>query len=346
MLYTADIFLTPKQNVGKQAKDTRNNRAAINKLASIQRKAAIMITGAMKTTATDIVETMANLIPFHLLVEKHRHQVAICLATLPETHPLHKLVINAAKRLVKRHLMPLHDLMHRYGIQPQNVETIKAIRQDTKWKPKITASIANSADEALEDLGNDESDVKVFTDGSGMEGKIGAAAVLYRNGRMKTKLRYQLGSQQQHTVYEGEGVGAVLGTKLVSNEWGVWSAIFYIDNQASITAMQLINPTSGHHIFDIFNEYIVVLKKKHSGIWLKIKWVPGHQGVDGNEQADEQAKKAITEGSSKQRELPRYLKKLLPHSKSAMKAAYNEKLKCRAQKIWQKITAVHKNEKD
>jgi Reverse transcriptase (RNA-dependent DNA polymerase) len=71
MLYAADIFLTPQQNVGKQAKDTRNNRAAINKLASIQRKAAIMITGAMKTTATDVVETMANLIPFHLLVEKH-----------------------------------------------------------------------------------------------------------------------------------------------------------------------------------------------------------------------------------------------------------------------------------
>jgi len=40
-------------------------------------------------------------------------------------------------------------------------------------------------------------------------------------------------------VYEGEGVGAVLGTKLVSNEWSIWLAIFYIDNQASITATQL-----------------------------------------------------------------------------------------------------------
>jgi len=195
MLYAADIFLTPQQNVGKQAKDTRNNHAAINKLASIQRKAAIMITGAMKTTATDIIETMANLIPFHLLVEKHRHRAVIRLATLLEMHPLHKPVINTAKRLVKHHLTPLHDLMHRYGIQPQNVETIKAVRQDTKWKPKITASITNSTDKALEDLENNESDVKVFTDGSGMEGKIGAAAVLYRNGRMKTKLCYQLGSQ-------------------------------------------------------------------------------------------------------------------------------------------------------
>jgi hypothetical protein len=29
-----------------------------------------MITGAMKTTATDILDVMANLLPFHLLVDK------------------------------------------------------------------------------------------------------------------------------------------------------------------------------------------------------------------------------------------------------------------------------------
>ena len=154
-----------------------------------------MITGAMKTTATDMIETMANLIPFHLFVKKHRHRAAIQLATLPETHTLHKPAINAAKRLVKRHPTPLHDLMHRYGLQPQSIETIKAVRQGTKWKLKITANIASSADKALENLENDKSDINVFTDGSGMEGKIGTAAILYQNGRMKTKLRYQLGSQ-------------------------------------------------------------------------------------------------------------------------------------------------------
>jgi ribonuclease HI len=295
-----------------------------------------MIMGAMKTTATDTVEVMANLIPFQLLVEKHRHQAAIRLATLPESHPLHKPVINAAKTLVKHHPTPLHDLMHRYSIQPQGIETIKAVRFDTKWKPKISTHIANNVDEALENMQQDRADVKVFTDGSGMEGRIGAAAVLYQNGRMKTRLRYQLGSQHHHTVYEGEGIGAVLGTKLISNEWGVRSAIFYIDNQASITATQLTNPTSGHHIFDAFHDCIEALKKKHSRIHLQIKWVPGHKGVDENEQADKQAKKAITEGSSDRSELPRHLKKTLPYSKSAMKWAYNEKLKRRAQKIWQK----------
>lgn len=196
-------------------------------------------------------------------------------------------------------------------------------------------------DKAIADMENNKPDVKIFTDGSGMEGKIGTAAILYQNGWMKTTLQYQLGSQRHHTVYEGKGIGAVLGTKLVSKEWGVRLAIFYIDNQVSITATQLINPTSGHHIFDTFNKEIEALKKKHSGIQLKIKWVPGHKGVEGNEQADAQAKKVITKGSSEQGKLPSYLKKRLLHNKSAMKAAHNKKLKCRMQKIWQKSLQYH-----
>jgi ribonuclease HI len=345
MLYAADIFLTPQQNIGKRTKDGKANQAIVKKLASIQRRAAIMITGAMKTTATDILEVMANLLPFNLLIDKHRQRAATHLATLPATHPLHKPVANAANKLVKRHPTPLHDLMHRYDIKPQTIETIKAVHFNTRWKPMIKTKVANSIDGAITDAEHDDPDVKVFTDGSGMDGKISAAAILYRNGRMKTKLRYRLGSQRHHTVYEGEGVGAILGTKLISKEWGIRSAIIYIDNQASITATQLTKPSSGHYIFDALHENIETLRKKHPGIQITAQWIPGHKGVEGNERADEQAKKAITEGSSDTRDLPKILKKTLPHSKSAMKWAYGEKLKRNAQKAWQKSPRFMKMKK-
>ena len=334
MLYAADIFLTPQQNVGKRAKYERSSQAAINKLATIQRRAALMITGAMKTTATDVLEVMANLLPFHLLVDKYRHRAAIRLATLPGSHPLHKPVANAASRLVKRHPTPLHDLMHRYGIQPHKVETIEAVRFDTGWKPGLTTKVIMDTDKAIEEIQNDNLDVKVFTDGSGMEGKIGAAAILYRNGNLKTKLRHQLGTQRQHTVYEGEGIGVVLGARLISNEWNIQSANFYIDNRASITATQLTKPNPGHYIFDALHKSIASIRRKHTGIKITVKWVPGHKGVEGNEQADEEAKKAITEGSSDTHDLPKLLRKTLPHSKSAIKWSHNEKLKRHAQKGW------------
>lgn len=101
MLYAADIFLTPQRKMTTKSKDGKSSQGIINKLAMVQRQAAIMITGAMRTTATDILDIMANLLPFHLLVDKLRHHAALRLTTLPSTHPLYKPVANAATRLVK-----------------------------------------------------------------------------------------------------------------------------------------------------------------------------------------------------------------------------------------------------
>jgi hypothetical protein len=129
--------------------------------------------------------------------------------------------------------------MHRFNIQPGNIETINATRYNTNWKPRMATKIISDADDAITDMEQDHPDVKIFTDGSGMEGKIGAAAVLYRNNQLKSTLRYNLGSQKHHTVYEGEGAGILLGAKLLEREWGTHAAIFYTDNRAAILATQL-----------------------------------------------------------------------------------------------------------
>jgi ribonuclease HI len=335
MLYAADIFLTPQKKANRTQKNRTSGQAIINKLATIQRRAAIMITGAMRTTATDTLDVLANLLPIHLLVAKHQQRAALRLATLPPTHPLHKPIANAARRLVKRHPTPLHNLMYEYGIKPEAIETIKAVRQTTKWNANVKTYIPDNTNAAIQALQNDTADIKVYTDGSGMDGKIGAAAVLHRNGRRKAHIRYRLGTQTQHTVYEGEAVGALLGIKLISKEWGVRSATLCIDNQAVIKATQLTKPSAGHYIIDALHEDIDALRKKHLGIHLRITWTLGHEGIVGNKQADEEAKKAITENSSNRTELPRLLKKTLPQSKSAVKWAFGEKLKRWAQKLWQ-----------
>ena len=85
------------------------------------------------------------------------------------------------KRLVKHHLTLLHDLIHRYKIQPQNMEIIKAVCFNTGWPPKVAIKIANNENEVITNVNQDSPDVKVFMDSSGMEGNIGVVAVLYRN---------------------------------------------------------------------------------------------------------------------------------------------------------------------
>jgi len=113
--------------------------------------------------------------------------------------------------------------------------------------------------------------------------------------------------QCQHTVYEGEGVGTLLGTKLISNKWGIQSANIYIDNQAFITATTLIKPSAGYYIFNAFHNSIMALQKKHRHK-NKDQVGSGTQRCRRNEEADEQVKKVIMEGSSITNKLQRTLR--------------------------------------
>jgi ribonuclease HI len=336
MLYGADIFLAPAQhNPGATLK--KDNRAVIAKISSVQRRAAVMITGAMSATPGDMLDVHANLLLVHILVDKLLHQAALRFATLPPTHPLYEAVKNAARRHVKRHLTPLHYLMNNYaGLKPHLVETVTAVRMKPSWTPRLAVRIAGSKEKAVLEDEMERSAVRVYSDGSGIEGMIGAAAVLYRNGQMEKVKRYRLGPARHHTVYEGEGIGMILGLELIREEREELEGMvpLGVDNQAAIVVTGSIKPAPSHYIWDAFHRQLNYMLAEHRDMDLLVRWTPGHADIKGNEQADEEARKAAAEGSS--RRLPRFLKKPLLKSRSAMKQAYAGKLKKQAEKAWQK----------
>jgi hypothetical protein len=77
-----------------------------------------------------------------------------------------------------------------------------------------------------------------------------------------------------------------------------------------------------------------VVSRKHKGMDILVKWTPGHMEIAGNVKADEEAKKAATEGSSLIGKLPVSLRKALPWSRSAVHQEYHSKLKHTANVIW------------
>ena len=89
MLYGADVFLGLALH-SESLKNKKGGCTALNKLAVIQRSAAIMIVGGLRTLPNDSLNMHANLSLFHLLVNKVRFQAALRLAMLPQLHPLHK----------------------------------------------------------------------------------------------------------------------------------------------------------------------------------------------------------------------------------------------------------------
>ena len=72
---------------------------------------------------------------------------------------------------------------------------------------------------------------------------------------------------------------------------------------------------------------------KKQGKKITLVWVPGHEEIEGNEEADEEAAKSITEGN-KNSDHMKYLQKL-PISRSAARQAMEADLKKRAGDKWQ-----------
>ncbi|KAJ3777928.1 hypothetical protein FB446DRAFT_608877, partial [Lentinula raphanica] len=71
ILYAADVTLMPASRKREKTwKQASVKRGITRKLTSIQRQAAIMITGAMTTTATDILDIHAALLPMPLEIER------------------------------------------------------------------------------------------------------------------------------------------------------------------------------------------------------------------------------------------------------------------------------------
>jgi ribonuclease HI len=172
----------------------------------------------------------------------------------------------------------------------------------------------------------------IYTDGSGLQGMIGASAIIYIDGNKKDELWYQLGTEKQHTVFEGELLAILLGPHLAKQHVYAQPAInINIDNQATIIALNNNRPQPVQHILEeiklAVKQICTDAHKKRSQHnhpsanppSITLTWVAGHMGSIVNEAADKLAKAAIEFGSSDRNLLPKFLRNTLPSSISPIK---------------------------
>jgi len=146
VLYAANLFLITEN------RNSKGKKGYINKLGQVQRQAGLHITGAMRSAPTDAVNACADLLLFHLLVEKVIHRASTWLTMLPSSHPLAKHVEKAAGKFIKWHRAPVHEVMHTFDIWPADFEKIKPVRCDLKWEPGLKMCIAGSRGAAVEEV--------------------------------------------------------------------------------------------------------------------------------------------------------------------------------------------------
>ena len=234
--YTTDIWIMPVCRATGDEK-FKGSVGVVCKLTMVQHMASMAITGALRTSASDTMEVHANLLPLELLLNKVCHRATLQLVALPETHPLFKPVQQSAGRLIKRHQSPLHHLFHAFNMQPSDCEMIAPMICPPNEDSAVQLRITNLCEESKEADAEDKADIHVYSDGSGIEGMAGAAAVLFCDSWEAMSLRYQLGLLTWHTTYDAEVVGVLLVLELIRRESTGHSATIRLDNQAIIQAL-------------------------------------------------------------------------------------------------------------
>ena len=132
----------------------------------------------------------------------------------------------------------------------------------------------------------------IFTDGSTIEGHVGAAAVAprFKEGRV-----CYMGTEAVTTVFEAEIQGMAMATSMAmtikeTRNKDIWAVNIYVDNQAAIQAAADPRRQSGQYLLKEVVQGINTLQE--AGIQVEIHWIPAHMRVPGNKEVDRAVKEA------------------------------------------------------
>ena len=127
MTYAADIWFTSichnNTNNHTYGKKASGSVGFSNKLARVQYIAALHITGAKRSTATDLLDAYADLLPIIFAMEKHSFNATLQLLSLPPDHSLYPH-IHRASYLIKQFKSLLHNLLQSHGLKAGEIEII------------------------------------------------------------------------------------------------------------------------------------------------------------------------------------------------------------------------------
>ena len=255
-----------------------NKKHVVNKLEKIQRMAMLAISSSRNSVSTVALQTILNMDPIKIHLEKTALQAYYRIINQPENAPILNYKISStqpenyhigylekyAKQIPSFYMPSDRDLPTSF-----NGNNVKI--SDEEWTNESKAS---------------PGEILCFTDGSRLNGSSGAGVFMKLPDKSQRKIKVPLGKHA--TVFQAE-ITAINITVNKLIEKGIIDTNIRIicDSKAAIAAIKK-NTTNSKSVKQC-KLNISTLSRNNS---VTINWVRSHIGIDGNEIADQVAKEA------------------------------------------------------
>ncbi|XP_063691617.1 uncharacterized protein LOC134823951 [Bolinopsis microptera] len=249
------------------------------RLETVQRQAGLMITRGLKSTPTPNLEILARIRPISLKLKSLAIKSAM------------RLKLQGTWNKQYHYNQRRHCKSHAYNVEKMitNITYTGCTLQDNI--PKVTMLdrrfkvIIQERKAAINYIDNLPPYIwQIFTDGSKASGITGAGFCVIKAAQEYHRVSYQLGTLA--TVYQCELFAIHMASIWINDNIGLPATInFFSDSQASLKALTSTS-ISSRIVLDIVDQ-LNTLGTSHR---VELRWVPGHEGVHGNELADELAR--------------------------------------------------------
>lgn len=230
-------------------------------MRSMQRFFALRVSRAYRTASFAASLAVAGLLPLD-----RRAQEVLALYEVKRGKPL----LEAADRQLE-----------------MRVSFLEA-RHPAEWREQPIITVEDEAE--LEAKVGPEG-LQIYTDGSKIDGKVGAAVSVWRDGAEKSFRTIKLDSFC--TVYQAELLAILRATELAEKMTDT-NVHILSDSRSSLESV--INNNSANPLaFSIAGN---IAKLQAAGVDVQLVWVRAHVGLPGNERADELAKRAAHKKTS------------------------------------------------
>ena len=291
MMYACSIWSNSRGN------GTPYTGKTLQTLRSLQARGARAICGAFRATSSAALDVEAHLLPVVQQIEKQNTHTLIRITSCQAVPGLGNITGAgpSGNSRMPAYTSPMRNVHRLYKDKnPTNVhpiETIPPFVAPPWWRGPATHIEQETGARSTHDREIRKEGICLYTDGSCIGGHVGAAAVYPEKRQMRNAY---MGTDATSTVYAAElqGINLALTMAAVEVDGSAFKRhiTIFADNQAAIRSLTRPEGRSGAYILKQIAARVESLQEK--GHVVIVRWIPSHEGIEGNEAADIAAKEA------------------------------------------------------